>query len=332
MDSSAILIPKGLSGGIIESQVMPIYKYGIKNGVDIDLISFGRFRGRSLVNVKNAKSALLNKKYGIVYIRSWLDFVYAYFLKVVFSKDYKILYDFRGIVHEESFYRNNSRIKYYLIRYFEKLSYKKADIVMAINKFLANSLTNKFGEQEILIYPVCVEKKISTSEKNRTGAVYLGGTQKWQRIDMVIRTMEKLKNKGCDRFLFITRDSKTIRQKLETSSLNKKEVSIKSLPQDKVHQELHKFKYGILYRDDVLMNNVSMPVKFLEYLNAGIIPIVNNNVYEINSLLEDFNIGINAGKPEIKNATIAFENIEEVVDEYSWQKNVENHPLFNYDN
>ena len=49
--------------------------------------------------------------------------------------------------------------------------------------------------------------------------------------------------------------------------------------------------YGILLREDTWTNRVASPVKFAEYLNAGLDVIISDNVGDFSKMVVDMNCG-----------------------------------------
>ena len=65
-----------------------------------------------------------------------------------------------------------------------------------------------------------------------------------------------------------------------------------SLPQHEVEKELWKYDFGFLLRDNINVNNVASPIKFLEYVGNGVIPIISEGIGDYSSLVKEKNIGV----------------------------------------
>ena len=69
--------------------------------------------------------------------------------------------------------------------------------------------------------------------------------------------------------------------------------NIKYVSMDSLQDELHKYKYGFIIRDNHVVNKVATPTKMNSYLSNYLIPIFSDTVY-------DFNKYINLGKYTLK--------------------------------
>ena len=91
-----------------------------------------------------------------------------------------------------------------------------------------------------------------------------------------------------------------------------------------VLKELRKYDFGFLLRDDNIVNNTASPIKFLEYVSNGVIPIMSDGIGDYSRLVHDKKIGITLDSNEIKifleDKTI-FLRMKQITDVYLW-KNV----------
>ena len=66
-------------------------------------------------------------------------------------------------------------------------------------------------------------------------------------------------------------------------------VKIKHVPSNELLEELRLYKYGFIWREDVIVNNVATPTKMSNYLAAGVIPIFT-------TAINDFSQNLSLGK------------------------------------
>jgi glycosyltransferase involved in cell wall biosynthesis len=50
--------------------------------------------------------------------------------------------------------------------------------------------------------------------------------------------------------------------------------------------------FGFILRDNILLNNVASPIKFVEYISMGVIPIISEGVGDYSSIVKKSGIGI----------------------------------------
>ncbi len=295
---NVMVVPKGLSSNIVTSQMLPILNtLNASNNNTVlavhisDKIHYAHvnevFEYENIYNIKNIK------KINYIYTRSVFDFFKLYIVKKILRKNYKILFDFRAIVSEESSLRNNSKAKKILLSQLEKFAYRKADKIHAVSYTMENYLSLKFGRKEIKVIPCCTDINYlkHSNPKDKIKFVYVGGISEWQKFDTILNTykkmQEQLKNTT---FTVITLEVEKARHLLQKNSLD--DVEVKSLPQREVIDELKKYDFGFLLRDDIVLNNVASPIKFVEYIAQGVIPILSKGVGDYSELVEKHKIGI----------------------------------------
>lgn len=80
------------------------------------------------------------------------------------------------------------------------------------------------------------------------------------------------------RFLFLSKD-RLDDNKVKTLYVNLYgKVQVRSVSNEDVYKYLNASDFGILFRDDVIMNNVASPSKFAEYVLCGLPTIISKGV------------------------------------------------------
>lgn len=104
--------------------------------------------------------------------------------------------------------------------------------------------------------------------------VYAGGLSKWQLIEDTISVMSKLV--GTERFagVCLTPDVNRLRNTIQSErSAESAFWFVASVPSGEVVRALELCDYGMLLREDNVVNRVASPTKLYEYLAAGVAPI-----------------------------------------------------------
>ena len=78
--------------------------------------------------------------------------------------------------------------------------------------------------------------------------------------------------------------------KLKYTRHLKKTEFIEANPSE-VYEYLVTSNFGILLRDNNLINNVASPLKFAEYLSAGLPVVVSSGVGDTEEIIENYNVG-----------------------------------------
>jgi glycosyltransferase involved in cell wall biosynthesis len=71
-----------------------------------------------------------------------------------------------------------------------------------------------------------------------------------------------------------------------------KNIFLKKVSQDQVFNELRRCSFGILIRKNNLINRVSSPLKFAEYLSAGLPVLISEGVGDTETFVKTNNIGV----------------------------------------
>jgi hypothetical protein len=120
--------------------------------------------------------------------------------------------------------------------------------------------------------------------------VYSGGTGVWQSFEKVVDLFRDALNKQPNLIvLFLTKNNDSI-DKLEKEFPNR--VSRKWLKHSEVTPTLSSCDYGILIRESSITNKVASPVKFAEYLNAGLKVLISPNIGDFSGFVRGNNCGI----------------------------------------
>lgn len=292
------IVPQALSSGVINSQVLQMV-FNLNSNVTpnnkVAIYKDDKSKVSITCDVYYSLCWYLLKQKDIefVYVRSILDFLKVYFVKKALFKRYKIIYDFRGIISKESYLRNKSNIRKKILSVIEKFIYNRADKIHTVSNNLKHYLEENFGHRTINVIPCGTSQNILKEIRNKEymDFVYLGSISTWQKFEETIKLYgyieKRLEN---TKLTIITLDkdkAKVILKKYDI--LN---YEIKSLTHKDVLRELKNYDFGFLLRDDNIVNNTASPIKFLEYISNGVIPIMTNGIGDYSSIVQKEKIGI----------------------------------------
>lgn len=262
-----------------------------------------------LNGAKIAAKLLREEQPSAIYAREfWGSVINILASKIVGAGNIRIIYDVRGAVPEEiSHYDKSykSAIKKPLFTLLEKLSISNASAINAVTKTLSEHVKRKCGRRADTVIPCCVAalppfsqaKRSSIRESlgfddNSTIYVYSGGVSKWQMFEETIALFGKILLKDdTARFLVLTPDIDRAASLL-SKKLSEKTYRLMSLKQEDVTSYLMAGDVGFLLRDDIVVNNVAFPIKFGEYLSAGLSVITSPGLSEIARIISDEDLGI----------------------------------------
>lgn len=290
----AVIIPRGLSYGVVESQVFSLNQtIQLEEGVVLKyFVHQSQFQDFSdnpnIVPYESIRYIFFNHNIVGAYFRSFLNYCSA----IRYLNRIKSVYDFRALASYESFARNNSLIRFIVIYFLEFFPYLTASEVRVVSFRMAKELRRIYRfQRKVTIIPCLTAKSTSANRSTISSSVrfcYVGGLDKWQMIDNIINycvSIEKKYPKSW--FLFISKSKDELEERVLNAGL--KNYDIKSGNQSFVLEQLESCEFGFLFREDLKLNKVASPIKLLEYASRGVIPIMTNFVGDYSSILRRLN-------------------------------------------
>ena len=203
--------------------------------------------------------------------------------RIFLDKKIKTIWDMHGAVPEE-FVMHNDYYGAQMSGDAEEFLANNADTVIVVTQTMKKHLKYKYGEAlrthvvvmpiftENMLQPVdCIQDK-ALKEGQPPLVVYAGGLQKWQKIDEMQDLVTKLGDTY--RYVFFVPRPDEFVEKFEESNLPA-EIRVEHKQPGEVLEEYKACHYGLVLRDDIVVNNVACPTKLIEYIKFGIIPILD---------------------------------------------------------
>ncbi len=101
--------------------------------------------------------------------------------------------------------------------------------------------------------------------------IYAGGAQVWQNVELMLRSYAQVRDR-C-RLRILTGDVQAFQEHLAALGLEGF-VELTTVPKQEVYYQYRQAQFGFILRDDLAVNRVACPTKLVEYLAAGLVPIV----------------------------------------------------------
>jgi glycosyltransferase involved in cell wall biosynthesis len=210
----------------------------------------------------------------------------------------KIYYWVQGSVPEESFLRNKSKSRYYLLSTIEYLALTISNKKIFVSPEMKNYLEKKFHKKfkNTVIVPCISEFTYDGSLKEKDSFVYIGGMSAWQRIDVMLEMFNEILEKNSNSRLYIATLEKEIAERLIQRHIHKKYHQNIELLTIENREEIARFlstkEYGFLIREDIVVNHVSSPIKLAEYLSCGVNVIISEAVKSYAPIIDKNGAGI----------------------------------------
>ncbi|HET8573176.1 MAG TPA: hypothetical protein VFL76_04825 [Edaphocola sp.] len=226
----------------------------------------------------------------MVYCRSAVDYFRTRI--VLAGRRVKYIYDFRAIQGYEGIYMKVGLLNICALFILEFICYCSAHQVNAVSNNLAEKLHSLFLiHRKINILPcfTSYEPVIGVPPKGIINFVYVGGTSKWQCIEDIFRIYKNISAEFNSTLTFYTKDTIYITELAEKFKVT---VACRYVQQNRLGEELALYDFGFLIRERNIINEVASPVKFLEYLSKGIIPIITEGIGDYSEVVKEKKIGV----------------------------------------
>lgn len=249
----------------------------------------------------------------IIHARSFLPALIAVTLKVIFfrKKDLKVIYDTRGaFIDEWLFIKNRSENSMLakFAKYVEKLLLQHSDKIIAVSEFYKNYIINTFSQssnfdRKVNYIPnrtfIINEEpnsnfNISKNAGTEVIGVFSGSAAPWQGVENLFELIYvSYQNQLKMKFKIITYEPEKIKNQhkivKDMLSSTLQIINLNSLETKKI---LKQCSFGILPRDKNFINLASSPLKFAEYLAAGLPVLAGEGIGDTEEIINKYNVGV----------------------------------------
>jgi glycosyltransferase involved in cell wall biosynthesis len=201
---------------------------------------------------------------------------------------HKTVLDLHGIVPEEELFFGRKRMAR-LMQRVERVAIQHSRLVIVVTHRMGQYLLSKYprslDSSRIVILPNLDSHQplrplppISEDGHGGLRLIYAGGVQKWQNVDLMLQTLQRLAKLRQDArtSLFVPPEAvQGLAEKVRVLGLQDV-ASVGSRTHEEVLQEYESADAGFVLRDDLLLNQVAMPTKLVEYMTHGVVPIVRS--------------------------------------------------------
>lgn len=223
-------------------------------------------------------------------------------------RNVEIIYDKRGMTSDEYIYEtikknsyneNDEMISFF--RWLEELSVVEGDKLLCVSHEMKKYMISKYSldEDRIAVVPCCasldkfyfdvgarnqVRREIGAEDK--LIFIYSGSLYGWQMFDSIVEIFKLVNSRIKDTFLLVCTGDKdlTILDRLPESSF--KVVHADSGEMFKYYSAAD---YGIILREDSIVNTVSSPVKIAEYIACQLPFIATDGIGDTKGIIGEEN-------------------------------------------
>lgn len=190
----------------------------------------------------------------------------------------------------------------------EELACRRADAVLCVSHPMARLVAQRYAIEEKKIgrvpnhaEPVEGAEALRSKARADLGVAddvllvaYSGTLAAWQMPDASIALFQAVRALRPEaRLLFLTPDTDAAAKALAQAGAE--DVLLRSAPPGEATKILCAADYGLLLRQDAIVNRVACPVKFGEYLACGVRPVLTPHIGDQSKLCETSDLGVVVG-------------------------------------
>jgi len=176
-------------------------------------------------------------------------------------------------------------LRYRLRLLAEAKAVNTSDILFCVSRKMVEYYTEKYGfnnfDRCVIMpcYNLPISQYFNETQYEFPTFAYAGGSSKWQGVDFMLDVYRKVEEQiTTSKLIICTGEQQLFEQKIKARNINNYEI--KYVPLNQLHDELHKYKYGFILRDDHIVNQVATPTKMNSYLANYMIPIYSDSVQD----------------------------------------------------
>lgn len=190
----------------------------------------------------------------------------------------------QGVVPEESYMRNHSKPRFWVLSMMEKYILKKAKLVLLVSEEMKAHYEKKYKldlSKKSIIMPCFNETEIvnnafSADKYCDNTFVYVGSLHKWQCFEQTASVYAKIEKEANTSTKFCVYTFQKEQAESILRQYGVQNYAVDCVDKDELSERIKDIKYGFVLREDCAVNNVATPTKFSNYLANGIIPIYSS--------------------------------------------------------
>lgn len=274
-------------------------------------------------DLKVIKKVFSSERVDIVHCRSLIPGILGLCIKLIKRDKIKLIYDNRGlrILEEiEKGHWKEKSIKVRLLLFLEKELIKFANRIIVVSQNFKSYLITNYEELElekkIRVIPnrTIIKNDFNLAKISRSSdtilGVYTGSAVKWQLADDFHELLKAAVKVFTDiNFIILTYHVGEFEKVFLNHPELKTRVIIKEVRQEEVTEELIGCNFGIMIRMKGLMSQVSSPLKFAEYISAGLPVLISEGVGDFVKIVDEHRIGVEIKDKDYLKALIEMKNL-----------------------
>lgn len=217
-----------------------------------------------------------------------------------YKKDVSLIFRPRGIVPEESYYKNKNKVKRIILNIIESKVIKLTDQFIFLNKeqknhylFKYKKHKNRINNAKLLPNVKMIDQIVNKpiKKKDKLKIVYSGGFSKWQNIDLIFDVVSNIIltcDFPCEFTILTFEENFNKARQLAHNHKIEGNIVLKYVQPNELDEELIKYDIGIIIRDNNDINLTASPFKIIDYVSNGLALILTDNITSgLNRIIKD---------------------------------------------
>ncbi len=187
--------------------------------------------------------------------------------------------DAHGVVPEE-FVMHNNHFSAQVYGEYEREFLTGADFIVCVTERMARHFQDKYDipRSRFIVCPIFLRHGGGVARRSnvRPRVIYAGGTQIWQQIPKMVDAI--IARRADMDFTILTPAPDVVIREFESRGMVRAELSahVKAVDQRQVLRLCQLSDFGFLLREDSVVNRVACPTKLIEYIDCGVIPVLDS--------------------------------------------------------
>jgi GT2 family glycosyltransferase len=223
-------------------------------------------------------AALLALTCGRIYVHSVLRFSDP-LTRWLYRLSRVRIFDVHGVVPEEFQYHEDSAHAQEFGD-FERWAFHRSSLIVVVTHAMAEHLSVKYVADKAPAY-VCLTNlppvqrcEIESNGHPRNGIIYCGGLHKWQQMPKMLEYVRR--EAGRQRFTFLVPHPAEVHRLYGQICPDAFPGTVTCVARHQVPAWYRQHAFGLALREKTVVNAVACPTKLVEYLQYGIVPIVDS--------------------------------------------------------
>ncbi len=298
---------KKMLGGVITHVEIPV-PFGESRMIMNNPILRGlRFFLMIIVGIIETTGIVNKERIEVLHCRSSFPTIIGVVTK--FFTSCKVIYDNRGIPGEEMKSRKfDPQSSVY--NAVESSLLKHSDSVVVVSNPFKDYLIKRYHEQKLFVKIKVIENGFSPDRiqysdslranrrkeeglEDRLVMTYSGTLSKWQMFEEICEAfllLKKIESKAL--FLILSPDSAQVEKILLSRNIPSEDFRIFNITNNQLGEYLILGDFGTLFRKPLLLNTVAAPIKFAEYLGAGLPVLLTRGIGDTEMMCRKGQFGV----------------------------------------